>query len=410
MRDIFEGILNPTNIKVVGVGGGGCNAINRMITSGVKNVDFIAINTDAQALAMNLAPTKIQIGTKVTKGLGAGADPQVAEMAAREDKEVIYETLKGADMVFITAGMGGGTGTGAAPVVAEIAREIGVLTVAIVTKPFLIEGKKRMERAENGIKRLKQYVDTLVAIPNQNLFKVIDKKTPLDKAFAKADEILMQSIQGMSDIITVPGLINVDFADVRTVLKEGGEALMGIGFDKDPKEAALKAINNPLVDNVTFKGAKAVLVNITGGPDLSLEDTHIVMEPINESADKEANIIMGTVIDPEMDDNIRVVVIATGFNNTSTEATLSQGMDKSLETIEKSREKDVEKVKVLPGIGKIISREEFLSKARTIRRQDYYDVPVEDGNVSIPAILRKNKSFTYSYDDEDGENRGAVRK
>lgn len=384
---------NPTNIKVVGVGGGGCNAINRMIESGLKNVDFIAINTDVQTLAKNLAPTKIQIGQKITKGLGAGADPKVGEEAANEDRDIIYDALRGADMVFITCGMGGGTGTGAAPVIAQIAREIGALTVAVVTKPFIVEGKKRMDRAEEGIKKLRQFVDTIIVIPNQNLFKVIDKKTPLVQAFHKADEVLMHAIQGMSDIITKPGLINVDFADVRTVLKEGGEALMGIGVDTDPKVVAQKAINNPLVDNISFRGAKAILVNISGGPKLSLEDVSIIMETINETADKEANIIMGACPEDNMGDQIRVVVIATGFTSATEEA----HPQTSTSELSRSQEQKHEDVKIIPGIGKIVSRQEFLSKRRPIRmyeEKELYDI-------STPAILRKNKFPTYFNPDEE---------
>lgn len=382
---------NPTNIKVVGVGGGGCNAINRMIESGLKNVDFIAINTDAQTLAKNSAPTRIQIGQKITKGLGAGADPKVGEEAANEDRDIIYDALRGADMVFITCGMGGGTGTGAAPVIAQIAREIGALTVAVVTKPFIVEGKKRMDRAEEGIKKLRQFVDTIIVIPNQNLFKVIDKKTPLVQAFHKADEVLMHAIQGMSDIITKPGLINVDFADVRTVLKEGGEALMGIGVDTDPKSVAQKAINNPLVDNISFKGAKAILVNISGGPKLSLEDVNIIMETINETADKEANIIMGACPEDNMEDQIRVVVIATGFTNSAED---TQNQSEYYENTRDQKQQDT--IKVIPGIGKIVSRQEFLSKKKPIKMYEE-----KDYDISTPAILRKNKFPNFIIDEED---------
>ncbi|MCS7298797.1 MAG: cell division protein FtsZ [Spirochaetia bacterium] len=389
---MYEFDENPTNIKVLGVGGAGCNAVNRMIQAGLKNVDFIAVNTDAQALSTSLSPTKIQIGQKRTKGLGAGADPKVGEEAANEDRDLIYDALRGSDMVFITCGMGGGTGTGAAPVISQIARELGALTVAVVTKPFLTEGKKRMDRAEEGIKKLKQHVDTLIVIPNQNLFKILDKKTPIEQAFLKADEVLMQAIQGMSDIITKPGLINVDFADVRTVLKEGGEALMGIGVDTDPKSVAQKAINNPLVDNISFRGAKAVLVNITGGRKLSLDDINTIMETINETADKEANIIMGACPDEAMGDNIRVVVIATGFPSQS--ETVFQQQQQS--SIEKDTNVGLNQgeVKVVPGIGKIISRQDFLSKRRTIRSLEDSDKDVLD--LSTPAILRKNRFASLS--------------
>ncbi|MEN2997721.1 MAG: cell division protein FtsZ [Brevinematia bacterium] len=393
---------NPTNIKVVGVGGAGCNAVDRMIGAGVKNVDFIAINTDVQALAKSLAPTKIQIGQKITKGFGAGADPRVGEESANEDRDIIYDALRGADMVFITCGMGGGTGTGAAPVIAQISKEIGALTVAVVTKPFLVEGKKRADRAEEGIKKLRQYIDTIIVIPNQNLFKVIDKKTPLVQAFLKADEVLMHAIQGMSDIITKPGLINVDFADVKTVLREGGEALMGIGVDSDPKSVAQKAINNPLVDNISFRGAKAVLVNISGGSKLSLDDVNIIMETINETADKEANIIMGACPDETMGEQIRVVVIATGFSSLASEA--SSKMHQQISGDGKE-EKEVSKmgeggVKVIPGIGKIVSRQDFLSKRKGLR--SFEETIKEVYDPSTPAILRKNKLASYfQLGDED---------
>ncbi|MGC8964057.1 MAG: cell division protein FtsZ [Brevinematia bacterium] len=392
---MFDYDESLTNIKVVGVGGGGCNAINRMIEAGVKNVDFIAINTDAQTLATNLAPTKIQIGQKTTKGLGAGADPNVGEEAANEDRDIIYDTLRGSDMVFITCGMGGGTGTGAAPVIAQIAKEIGALTVAVVTKPFIVEGKKRMERAEEGIKRLRQHVDTLIVIPNQNLFKVIDKKSPLAVAFRKADEVLMQAIQGMSDIITVPGLINVDFADVRTVLREGGEALMGIGVDSDPKQVAQKAINNPLVDNSSFKGARAILVNITGSNKLSLDDVNTIMETINETTDKDANIIMGAVIDDTMANDIRVVVIATGFAPAESSSVETETSLKSKTPI---KEEGEEKFRVVQG-SKIISKEEFFSRRRFIKANDDFDRSSFDS--SMPAILRKNKMIDIEVDVDD---------
>lgn len=391
---MFDYDESLTNIKVVGVGGGGCNAINRMMDAGVRNVDFIAINTDAQTLATNLAPTKIQIGQKTTKGLGAGADPAVGEEAANEDKDIIYDTLRGADMVFITCGMGGGTGTGAAPVVAQIAKDLGALTVAVVTKPFIVEGKKRMERAEEGIKKLKQYVDTLIVIPNQNLFKVIDKKSPLAVAFRKADEVLMQAIQGMSDIITVPGLINVDFADVRTVLKEGGEALMGIGVDSDPKQVAQKAINNPLVDNSSFKGARAILVNITGSNKLSLDDVNIIMETINETTDKDANIIMGAVIDDTMGNDIRVVVIATGFTPADTSSSETE-ITKIKTTV---KEEPEERFKLVQG-SKIVSKEEFFSKRKLVRASEDFDRASLDP--SMPAILRKNKMIDIEIDVND---------
>jgi cell division protein FtsZ len=395
-------VLDLTNIKVVGVGGGGCNAINRMIEIGVKNVDFIAVNTDAQVLATNKAPIKIQIGQKTTRGLGAGADPNKGREAAEEDRDMIYDALRGADMVFITAGMGGGTGTGAAPVIAQIAKEIGALTVAVVTKPFVFEGKRRMEVAETGIKELRKYVDTIIVISNQNLYKILDKKTTIKEAFKKADEVLMQAIQGMSDIITVPGLINVDFADVRTVLKEGGEAFMGIAVDSDPKEVATKAINNPLVDNANFKGAKAMLVNITGGQNFSLDDKAIIMETISANADQEANIIMGACIDEALGNNIRVVVIATGFSKETTSSTqVSEITTEQTKTSNEEKESiENKKVKVLPGIGKIVSRDEFLSRGKIQKQNPTREI---QDDISIPAIIRRNRIYTFNVyeDDED---------
>ncbi|MCX8029154.1 MAG: cell division protein FtsZ [Brevinematales bacterium] len=399
---MYEFDENPTNIKVVGVGGGGCNAVKRMIEANIKNVDFIAINTDSQVLANNPAPSKIQIGQKLTRGLGAGANPKVAEEAANEDRDIIEDALRGSDMVFITCGMGGGTGTGASPVVAQIARSLGALTVAVVTKPFLFEGKKRMEKAEEGIKKLKQYVDTLIVISNQNLFKVVDKKVPIEEAFRKSDEVLMHAIQGMSDIITKPGLINVDFADVRTVLKEGGEALMGIGVDTDPKTAAQKAINNPIVDNISFKGAKAVLVNISGSKKMSLDDVSMIMEVINETADKEANIIMGATIDENThDDSIRVVVIATGLSSETNTSSISSNQNVSITEDKETQKLREGEVRVVPGIGKIISRQDFLSRRRIPKPQDDFETDMLDP--STPAILRKNR-FTLptenDYNDE----------
>ncbi len=303
-------------IKVVGVGGAGGNAINNMIASNLQGVDFIAINTDTQVLAMSLAPTKIQIGASITKGLGAGSNPDIGRQSALEDRSAIAEVLEGADMVFITAGMGGGTGTGAAPVVASIARELGALTVAIVTKPFFYEAKTRALNAEAGIRELKDNVDTLIVIPNDRIAQVVDKKTPLIKGFAVANDVLKQAIQGISDIILIPGLINVDFADVRTIMQNTGRAVMGIGTGKGEGgavEAAKKAISNPLLEDSSIEGAKGILINITGGIDLSLSDVQDAASIIYDSAHEGANIIFGAVINPDIEDEVRVTVIATGF-------------------------------------------------------------------------------------------------
>ena len=303
------------NIKVIGVGGGGNNAVNRMIIAGVSGVEFLSVNTDAQALITAHAPTRIQIGNKLTKGLGAGANPEIGEKAAEESRDQIIEVLKGAEMVFVTAGMGGGTGTGAAPVVAECAKEVGALTVGVVTKPFSFEGKRRMTQAENGINKLKEKVDTLITIPNDRLMQVIDKRTPMLEAFRIADDILRQGVQGISDLIAVPGLINLDFADIKTIMSNAGSALMGIGIGKGEGGAlvaAEAAIKSPLLET-SIEGARGVLFNITGGKDLSLFDVNDASQIISDAADKEANIIFGSVIDESLGDEIRVTVIATGF-------------------------------------------------------------------------------------------------
>jgi len=303
------------NIKVIGVGGGGNNAVNRMINSGLKGVEFIAINTDAQALQMALASNKIQVGAKLTKGLGAGANPEIGQKAAEESRDEIEQVLRGSDMVFVTAGMGGGTGTGAAPVVAEVAKEIGALTVGVVTKPFTFEGRKRMNQAEKGIEELKNKVDTLITIPNDRLLQVVEKHTSIVEAFRIADDVLRQGVQGISDLIAVPGLINLDFADVKTIMKETGSALMGIGSasgDNRAVEAARLAISSPLLET-SIEGARGVLLNITGGGSLGLFEVNEAAEIISQAADGEANIIFGAVIDEQMDEEVRVTVIATGF-------------------------------------------------------------------------------------------------
>lgn len=302
-------------IKVVGVGGGGTNAVNRMIDAGLKGVEFIAVNTDAQALLMCDADVKIHIGGKITRGLGAGSDPLIGTQAAEESRDELREALKGADMVFVTAGKGGGTGTGAAPIIAEIAREVGALTVGVVTRPFGFEGKKRAVQADDGIRCLKEKVDTQIIIPNDRLLQVVERRTSIVDAFKIADDVLRQGIQGITDLITVPGLINLDFADVRTIMKEAGSALMGIGVAKEENravEAAKAAISSPLLE-ASIDGATGVLLNITGGKDLGLFEVNEAAEVINDAADPEANIIFGAIIDPKMEDEVRVTVIATGF-------------------------------------------------------------------------------------------------
>jgi cell division protein FtsZ len=318
-----EDFIGYANIKVAGVGGGGGNAVNRMIEANLKGVEFLAINTDAQVLDQNRAETKVQIGNDVTGGLGAGANPDVGKRAAEESRQEISDAIGKPNLVFITAGMGGGTGTGAAPMVAEIAKAAGALTVAIVTKPFSFEGRKRIERADQGLAELKSKVDTLITIPNERLLEIVDKKTSLSRAFATADEVLYQATKGISDLITIPGLINCDFADVRTVMREGGDALMGTGIGQGEEkaiEAAQMAISSPLLENVSISGAKGVLINITGGEDMSLYDVNTATSLIYEAAGEDANIIFGAVIDPSLSDQMRVTVIATGFGDSDEKA------------------------------------------------------------------------------------------
>jgi cell division protein FtsZ len=309
-------------IKVVGVGGGGGNAVNTMIAAGLPGVDFIAANTDAQALRANLSPVKLQLGEKLTRGLGAGGKPDTGKLAAQEDAERITEHLTGADMIFITAGMGGGTGTGAAPVIAKVAKEMGALTVGVVTKPFVFEGRRRMKQAEEGLRDLKASVDTLIAIPNQRLLSVAGHSSPILETFKKADDILLQAVRGISDLITVHGLINLDFADVRAIMSEMGMAMMGAAIAQGENraiEAAHKAISSPLLEDVSINGARGVLINITGGPSLTLHEVNEAATLIQEEADEEANIIFGAVIDESMGDEVRLTVIATGFGERTDE-------------------------------------------------------------------------------------------
>jgi cell division protein FtsZ len=314
----FDDSIAPTaKMKVVGVGGAGGNAINRMISAGLIGVEFIGINTDLQALNMCKAPIRLQIGKNLTKGLGAGANPEVGRKAIEEDRDAVFNALKDTDMVFVTAGMGGGTGTGAAPIVAEVAKDLGALTVAIVTKPFLFEGPKRMKRAEEGLQELKERVDTLIVIPNQRLLSIVSKDTRLNKAFQMADEVLYNATKGISDLISVPGLINLDFADVRTVMSEMGDALMGsaVASGEDRAiQAAQNAIRSPLLEEVSIAGALGLLVNVTGGEDLTLSEVDAAANIIQQAVGQEANVIFGAVIDEQFKDQIRVTVIATGFS------------------------------------------------------------------------------------------------
>jgi len=336
---MFE-IVEPTNmnsarIKVIGIGGGGGNAVNTMIGAKLSGVDFMVANTDAQSLEKSQAALRIQLGSMVTKGLGAGANPEIGRRAAMEDQDKIKEHLAGSDMIFITAGMGGGTGTGGAPVIARLAREVGALTVGVVTKPFIFEGKKRMRQSEEGIEELKANVDTLIVIPNQRLLSIAAKTTTMLEAFHKADDVLLQAVRGISDLIITPGLINLDFADVRTVMAEMGFALMGAASasgENRAVEAAQKAISSPLLEDISIQGARGVLINITGGPDLCLHEVNEAASMIQEEAHEDANIIFGAVIDETMTEDIRITVIATGFGEVKEESKPVQSSVTSMPT------------------------------------------------------------------------------
>jgi cell division protein FtsZ len=313
-------------IKVVGVGGGGCNAVNRMIEEGMQGIEFITVNTDGQALLLSHAQTRVRIGEKVTRGLGAGGNPEMGRKAAEESAEELYEVLKGSDMVFVTAGLGGGTGTGAAPIVAQIAKEVGALTIGVVTRPFTFEGMRRQQSAEAGISKLKEQADTLIVIPNDRLLQIVDKRASLQDAFQVADDVLRQGIQGISELITVPGLINLDFADVRAIMSEGGAALMAVGKasgEDRARIAAEMAISSQLLD-ITIDGARGILFNVTGGSALTLFEVNQAAAIIKETAHPDVNLIFGAVIDPNLGDEIRVTVIATGFDRTNVRTTLPE--------------------------------------------------------------------------------------
>ena len=354
-------------IKVIGVGGAGTNAVNRMVDSGIRGVEFIAVNTDRQALLLSKASSKIQIGEKITRGLGAGANPDIGAQAAEESKAEITEALRGADMVFVTAGMGGGTGTGAAPIVASCAKEMGILTIGVVTKPFTFEGKKRLTQAERGIESLKGKVDTLVVIPNDKLLQVIDRKTSIVEAFKMADDVLRQGVQGISDLIAIPGLVNLDFADVKTIMLNTGMAHMGIGRasgENRAEDAAKQAVQSPLLET-SIEGARGVIINITGGNNLGLHEVNTAAELIQRSVDPEANIIFGAVIDESLDEDIVITVIATGF------------------------EKEPGSISNIP-VGEIIDKA-WDKKLNSI------PTPIDNSNSSdnldIPSFLRKNKGM-----------------
>ena len=366
-------------IKVVGVGGGGTNAVNRMVDAGLKGVEFIAVNTDAQALLMCDADVKIHIGAKITRGLGAGANPEVGRQAADESRDELREALKGADMVFVTAGKGGGTGTGAAPIIAEIARELGALTVGVVTKPFSFEGRKRAAQAEQGIEALSKKVDTLIIIPNDRLLQVVERRTSIVDAFKVADDVLRQGVQGITDLITVPGLINLDFADVRTIIRNAGSALMGIGSASGEHrgvEAARAAISSPLLES-SIDGATGILLNITGGRDLGLFEVNEAAEVISGAADPDANVIFGAVIDESMGDQMRVTVIATGFG-TDLKSRAQLGAERATPP---RTELESEKELRTPEVRRP-------SEALPLEHQEF---EVEEDILEIPSFLRDRK-------------------
>ncbi len=373
----------PTVIKVVGVGGGGGNAVNRMIAAGLKKVQYLAMNTDMQALQNSHAEHRLPLGSELTGGLGAGGVPEVGAQAADESREDIRAALEGTDMVFITAGMGGGTGTGAAPIVAEVARELNALTVAVVTTPFVFEGRKKKTLAEEGIEKLRNHVDTLIIIPNQYLLKIVEKNTPIKQAFQLADDVLRQGVQGISELITEPGEINIDFADVRTVMKGRGDALMGIGVGEGENraaDAASAAINNPLLENARIEGAKGILVNVTGGDDLTLKEYQDVVEIITGNADDDALIIAGQSYNPEIGDKIKVTVIATGFDR---EDDQEAGFDEYEELGFPSARKREDEI---PKPSDVVTIDRWQDLQRRIGKGK--GIP-ED--ISIPAVLRYDR-------------------
>jgi cell division protein FtsZ len=391
---VEEAVSSPTVIKVIGAGGGGSNAVNRMIASGLKNVQFIVANTDLQALGLSKAETKLGLGAKVTHGLGAGGKPEIGEKAALEDKEAIAQALRGADMVFVTAGMGGGTGTGSAPVIAQIARDQGALTVAVVTRPFDFEGRAKARLADEGIEKLRQAVDTLIVIPNQHLLKVVEKKTPIKQAFMFADDVLRQGVQAISDLITVPGEINIDFADVCTVMQGQGDAIMGIGTasgDNRAVEAATKAINNPLLEDARIEGARNILVNVTGGEDFSLTEFQEIIDLITESADREFFQKPGLIVDPSIGDEVRVTVIATGFSR-SPKAEADSPVDTRAETAQSAR---VEQGSSKRGFEDYLSNDEWkrITETPSVARGKQYLLGRNDSEdeLDIPTVLRDRR-------------------
>ncbi|MFT8871438.1 MAG: cell division protein FtsZ [Sporolactobacillus sp.] len=391
MHEYDEADERLANIKVIGVGGGGSNAVNRMIESGIQGVDFVCANTDAQALKLSRAPMKLQLGEKLTRGLGAGANPEVGKKAAEESRDQVEELLSGSDMVFVTAGMGGGTGTGAAPIIAEIAREVGALTVGVVTRPFTFEGRKRAKQAQLGIETLKEKVDTLIVIPNDRLLEIVDKNTPMLDAFREADNVLRQGVQGISDLIAIPGLINLDFADVKTIMTGGGSALMAIGIasgENRAADAAKKAISSPLLEK-SIDGARGVLMNITGGSNLSLYEVNEAADIVATAADEDVNMIFGSVIREELEDEIVVTVIATGFDE-------GQMREQAPEEVHDSQyDKEASSVSET-GEPSIYKRRSTASVKRPVRPVPAPGNYAEKDDFDIPTLVRNHQKRNQS--------------
>ena len=387
---IDEELTACAKIKVIGIGGGGSNAVNRMVRQGLDGVEFIVANTDLQALQMNAASIKLQIGSKLTKGLGAGADPTVGRQAALEDTEKIIQALDGADMVFVTTGLGGGTGTGAAPVIASLACELGALTIAVVTKPFKFEGKKRQMQAERGLEALRDCVDTIITIPNERLLTIIDRMTPLTDAFATADDVLRQAIQGISDLILVPGLINLDFADVKTIMSGMGLAMMGTGIAEGQDravEAARRAISSPLLEGASVNGSRGVIINVTGGPDLSLVEVSEASSIVQEAAHEDANIIFGAVIDPELKGKVKITVIATGFGPpVTTRATVPSSGTQT--PVDMTHYADVGRLRLDAGPSTAAIERAVTTQRLSIARRPAFDLPLAAAPATADTLLR----------------------
>jgi cell division protein FtsZ len=390
---------NYAQIRVIGVGGGGVNAVNRMIAEGMRGVEFIAVNTDAQALMLAQAPKRVRIGDKLTRGLGAGSNPEIGEKAAEESSDDLYEALKGSDMVFVTAGMGGGTGTGASPIVARVAKEVGALTIGVVTRPFTFEGGKRSKAAEAGITKLKEQVDTLIVIPNDRLLEIVDKRANLQQAFRVADDVLRQGIQGISELITVPGLINLDFADVKTIMSEGGAALMAVGSatgENRAVDAAQQAISSKLLD-VTIDGARGILFNVTGGPSMTLYEVNQAAEIIKSTAHPDVNLIFGAVIDENMKDEIRITVIATGFDQGTPVVVKSAAQQAAvrprarvLETVGANVSKAVPAPSQASTVVPVASAAPARSEPRMVATQPEFPSRIfNETDLDIPPFLRK---------------------